>query len=314
MARSIGSNRNTNLSEIESSQALTSRPLPLVDFRPAEIVKHHTAFWRGVHANTLRIISHEPFEYNFKQRFHLLIGVEQGVRLDGETFIEGLPKSTLRHYANKLVFVPAGREFSGVQKPRSLSRSICLYIDPHTVLVDPDIRFPEVELRPELHFENPAIWETVLKLKAQIGKTDPADQMYAEALGGVLVHELLRLHGTGQTSRHTNRGGLAVWQQKRVIDFMEEHLADDISLGVLADLVRLSPYHFARSFKRSVGEPPHRYWMGRRIERAKALLANPSASITEIALDIGFSGTSAFSAAFHKMTGQTPTEFRRSFE
>jgi AraC family transcriptional regulator len=54
--------------------------------------------------------------------------------------------------------------------------------------------------------------------------------------------------------------------------------------------------------------------MGRRIERAKALLANPSASITEIALDIGFSGTSAFSAAFHKMTGQTPTEFRRSFE
>jgi AraC family transcriptional regulator len=95
---------------------------------------------------------------------------------------------------------------------------------------------------------------------------------------------------------------------------MEEHLAEDVSIGVLADLVRLSPYHFVRSFKRAVGEPPHRYWMGRRIERAKALLANPNSSITEIAFDVGFSGTSAFRAAFHRIAGQTPTEFRRGFE
>jgi AraC family transcriptional regulator len=72
---------------------------------------------------------------------------------------------------------------------------------------------------------------------------------------------------------------------------MEEHLAEDISLNVLADLVRLSPYHFVRSFKRSFGEPPYRYWTGRRIERAKALLANPHASITEIALVIGTAST-----------------------
>ena len=81
---------------------------------------------------------------------------------------------------------------------------------------------------------------------------------------------------------------------------------------MLADLVRLSPYHFLRSFKRSFGEPPHRHWKGRRIERAKALLANPRASITEVALDVGFSATGAFSAAFHRITGQTPTDYRRS--
>jgi transcriptional regulator GlxA family with amidase domain len=92
----------------------------------------------------------------------------------------------------------------------------------------------------------------------------------------------------------------------RVIDFMEEHLAEDISLHVLADLVRLSPYHFLRSFKQSFGEPPHRYWTARRIERAKALLANPRTSITEIAFGVGFSATSAFSAAFHRIAGQTP--------
>jgi AraC family transcriptional regulator len=146
-----------------------------------------------------------------------------------------------------------------------------------------------------------------------IGSADPGDRIYAEALG-LLAHELLRLRGAIPASRPADRGGLAKWQQRRVIDFMEEHLAEDISLNMLADLGRLSPYHFLRSFKRSFGEPPHRYWTGRRIERAKTLLANPRASITEIAFDVGFGGTSAFSAAFHRITGQTPTDYRRSLE
>jgi AraC family transcriptional regulator len=58
--------------------------------------------------------------------------------------------------------------------------------------------------------------------------------------------------------------------------------------------------------------PPHRYHTSRRIERAKILLAKLSQSVTEIALDIGFSDTSSFTAAFRKWTGRTPTEFRRS--
>jgi AraC family transcriptional regulator len=267
-----------------------------------------------VQAKTVQIISHEHFEYSFKQQCHLLIAVEQGVRYDGETFVEGLPTSTMRNYSHKLIFVPAGRRFFGVQNPRLLTRSICLYIDPQTVLVDPDLRFAEADLQPGLLFEDSGLWETVLKLKAQIGSADPGDRMYGDALGGLLAHELLRLHGTTPVSRPANRGELARWQQKRVMDFMEEHLAEDISLAALADLVRLSPYHFLRSFKRSFGEPPHRYWTRRRIEHAKSMLANPRASITEIAFNVGFSATSAFSATFHRITGQTPTDYRRGLE
>jgi AraC family transcriptional regulator len=124
--------------------------------------------------------------------------------------------------------------------------------------------------------------------KSQIGSANPSDRLYAEALGGLLAHELLRLHGAIPASKPVDRGGLAGWQQRRVIEFMEEHLAENVSLNALADLVRLSPYHFLRSFKRSFGEPPQRYWTRRRIEHAKSLLANPRASITEIALDVGF--------------------------
>jgi AraC family transcriptional regulator len=135
----------------------------------------------------------------------------------------------------------------------------------------------EADLQARLLFEDRGLWETALKLKAQIGSTDPGDRMYADALGGLLAHELLRLDGATAPSRRAHRGGLAGWQQRRVIDFMEEHVAEDISLNMLADLVRLSPYHFLRSFKRSFGEPPYRYWT-MRIERAKVLLANPRAS------------------------------------
>jgi len=315
MDRSTSSPWNTDVSGFDASPPeLLGQEMPTVDFLPAEVVRCRTAHWRGLQAKTVQIINHEQFEYRFKEQFHLLIAVEQGVRHDGETFIEGLPKSTMRNYSHKWIFVPAGRQFFGVQKPRLLTRSICLYVDPRAVLVDPDLRFAEAELRPGLLFENSGLWDTVLKLKAQIGSADPGDRMYAEALGGVLAHELLRLHGTIPVSRPVNRGGLAGWQRKRVMDFMEEHLAGDISLDLLADVAKLSPYHFLRSFKRSFGEPPHRYWTARRIERAQALLANPRASITEIAFDVGFGGSSAFSAAFRRVTGQSPMAYRRSLE
>jgi hypothetical protein len=55
-----------------------------------------------------------------------------------------------------------------------------------------------------------------------------------------------------------------VWQQKRVAEYIEEHLAEEISLAALAELVDLSLYHFARVFKQSFGVPPHHYHMVRR--------------------------------------------------
>src|SRR5262249_49762896 len=271
--------------------------------------------WGGVRAKTMQIINHEPFEYRFKQQYHLLIAVEQGVCHEAETFIEGLPISTVRNCSHRLMFIPAGRMFFGTQRPRLLTRAICLYIAPYTVPVDPDFRFAEAELQPRLLFEDAGLWETVRKLKAQIGSADPAARLYAEALGGLLSVELLRLQKVrAPASRPSPRGGLAAWQQKRVMEFIEEHLSEEVSLNVLADLVRFSQYLFLRSFKQSCGEPPYRYWTSRRIERAKALLANPRTSVTEIALGVGFRGASAFSATFHRVTGQTPTDYRRDLE
>ena len=285
-----------------------------VDFSPAENVKRQTASWRGLQVETVQITKHEPFKYHFKESFHLLIAAEQAARYDGETVVEGLPKSTLRNFSHKLTSIPPGRAFFGSQNPRILTRGTYVYIDPRALPVDPELGFADTELQPRLFFEDDSLWQTVLKLKGLIGSADAGSRMYAEALGGILAHELMRLDRALALPRPVSRGGLAGWQQKRVASFIEEHLTEDISLGMLAELVQLSPYHFLRSFKRSFGEPPYRYYTGRRIERAKELLTDSRSSVTEVGLQVGFGATSAFSAAFHRVTGQTPTDYRRSLE
>jgi AraC family transcriptional regulator len=107
------------------------------------------------------------------------------------------------------------------------------------------------------------------------------------------------------------RGGLPAWQQKRVAEFIDTHLAEEISLAALAKLAGLSVYHFARAFRRSFGTPPHRYHMARRMDRARTLLQRPALSVTQIGIQLGFRETSSFTRGFRKSTGLTPTDYRR---
>jgi AraC family transcriptional regulator len=127
----------------------------------------------------------------------------------------------------------------------------------------------------------------------------------------LLMHELIRPERTTSTMARPLRGALQAWQQKRVVEFIEAHLAEDVSLAALAELAHLSRYHFARAFKQSFGAPPHRYHMMRRMDRAKCLLQRPALSVTEIGIQIGFRETSSFTRAFRRFTGLAPTEYRR---
>ena len=286
----------------------------IVDFSPPEIISRHSAALPGVHVETVQAVRRRPFEYGFRAPCHLLIAAELAERYDGETFVEGLPRSTLRDLTRKLTFVPAGHDFRGSQRPRMLMRTTYIYIDPRGPLADPAVRFGEIEFKPRLFFYDRDLWEIALKLKSLVENPSSIHQRYAEALGILLTHELVRINGDAAPCAPVSRGGLASWQQKQVAAYIEEHVADDIPLATLAELARLSPFHFSRSFKGSFGMPPRRYHANRRIERAKQLLANRELSVTAIALDVGFSETSTFTAAFHRLTGQTPSRYRRSLD
>lgn len=283
-------------------------------FTPAETIESVSAAWAGLRADVLTATQRQPLAYRFKSKQHLLIAAEQAERHDGETSVEGLPRSKLRRFSGKLTFVPAGHEFSGWQDPRVLTRVTTFYIDPRGPLLDEELHFGEIDFQPRLFFSDPVLWRLATRLKEEVLKGEGRLRHFGDALGVLLRHELVRLHNGAAAPKPGVRSGLAAWQQKKVADYIEAHLAENVPLAQLAALVDYSPFHFARAFKRSFGMPPHRYHVARRIERAKALLSAPDASVTSVALAVGFAETSSFSAAFRKGTGFAPSDYRRGLD
>jgi AraC family transcriptional regulator len=279
---------------------------------PADAAKRHAVTLNGVTAESVHFEECSRLEIRFRGVVHLLALFEEGARNDGETLVEGSPHSTLRNYRRKLLFVPAGHEYYDWQEPRDLPRLAYFYFDPAALGIDPNHAFTHQSFVPRLFFEDAKIWDYAMKLKTLIDNPQGTDQLYCEALGTVLAHELLRLRCDVSCGEHSFQGGLAAWQQRVVASYIDEHLEEQISLATLATLVRLSPNHFCRSFKQSFGMPPHQFHKHRRIESAKALLATRSISVTGVAMAIGFNEASSFTTAFRKTTGLTPTGYRRS--
>jgi len=302
--KGIGSNRS----------GLHSSNRSIVELSPPDIACRRLENWGAIQADTVKVTQRRTFEYGFQARRHLLIAYERAERHEGETLIEGLPKSTLREFNCKLSYVPAGLRFYGWETPRVLTRVTYFYLDLQDPLFDPGSGNTSPTISPRLFFFDQAIWDTALKLKAEVGNSDPSSRQYVEALSLVLMHELNRLERTRSGAAEPLRGGLPARQQKWLTEFIDEHLAEEISLATLAGLVDLSLYHFARAFKQSFGVPPHRYHMDRRMDHAKNLLRRSAFSVTQIGNQIGFHEASSFTRAYRKFTGVTPSEYRRHRE
>lgn len=268
----------------------------------------------GMTVEIMQAARREKMEFRFRAPFHLLAVYDQSARSDGDTYVEGLPRSTLRDVRGKLTFAPAGHEYCECQEPRVLTRIMYVYFNPARMPPHPGMGGEPASLAPRLFFEDATLSDTALKLKNLIESGGPDSSPYFEALGSVLAHELVRLNAGAPRLKTLEQGGLAAWQRRAVVAYIEEHLAEQVSLATLAQLADLSPYHFCRTFKQSFGMPPHRYHISRRIEHAKSLLAKSASTVTDIGLSVGFSDTSSFTGVFHKTTGLTPTSYRRRLE
>jgi AraC family transcriptional regulator len=99
-----------------------------------------------------------------------------------------------------------------------------------------------------------------------------------------------------------------------VLDYVDAHLNDDLSLAELAKVSGLSAHHFGAAFKASTGATPHRYVIEQRVERARDLLRDRGQGIADVAYAVGFSSQSHFTANFRRIVGVTPSRFRRSID
>ena len=282
---------------------------PTVEIAPHRAVTRSGMEWHGMGAEFVQVTTQQRVDFSFRSSQHLLAAYEQGVRRDGGSYVEGVARSTLRDVARKLTFAPAEHEYREWHDPRTPACITYFYFDPVELQIDCK---ENLALVPRLFFEDATIWSTAAKLRQAIEAPAGASRLYVEALGVVLVHELVRLNSGTPRADSPVRGGLAAWQQRIVTAYVEEHLSEQIPLATLARLARLSTFHFCRAFKQSFGVPPHRYHTNRRIERAKVMLAGRKHSVTEVGLTLGFSETSSFTAVFRKTTGQTPSHYHRA--
>jgi len=280
---------------------------PTVRITPAEPVRRLGTGWHWWFSESVHVPTGSKIEFCFQGHRHLLALYYEGVRTAGETSIDGLYSSRLRSFVHKLTFVPAGCAYRESHETGASTRVTFLYLDPAA--------FPKSEgFEPRVYFEDSLVWETASKLKNTIESRQTQCMAYLEALSGVLAHELTRIDQQVVREPAVSRGGLASWQRRAVVDYIEAHLGEQVCLVTLAELARLSLHHFCRAFKQSFGIPAHQYQVQRRMEVAKLLLADGTTSITEIALSLGYAQTSSFSNAFRKTTGWTPTAYRREFK
>jgi AraC family transcriptional regulator len=287
-------------------------PFAGVNFHPLSSVRRQRAAWNGLSGEVAWFREKERFALGYRGPAHLLIAYERMVRSSGETIIDGLPRSTMRDLSHKLAFVPAGHRFREELELSAPGCATFIYIHPAWAFMHFRGECGSPEFTPRCFFESAVLRQTVIKLKAVLEGGQSTSRYYAESIGSVLAHELLCLNKDIADTGRATRGGLASWQQRILRDYLEANLGERISVSKLAEMVRLSPYHFSRAFKQTFGMPPHRYATSRRMEHAKTMLANGELSVTQIALEVGFGEISSFTAAFRKIAGQTPTRYRRS--
>lgn len=158
-------------------------------------------------------------------------------------------------------------------------------------------------------FDSPAIRLALRKLWTICNDEGAPSRLLAQAAGCEIMAELCRLGGAPFLAA---RGGLAPWAQRRCLEIMQARLSEDIGLDELAVEARLSPFHFARMFKQSIGVPPRVYLTRLRVEKACELLELTDMPITEIAQEVGYSSNQVLARVFAKHQQMSPSDYRRA--
>lgn len=170
----------------------------------------------------------------------------------------------------------------------------------------------QVDLFPLLGKEDPLLEQLALAALSELRTRKPESSLYVDTLAQTIAVRLIHAHsGTGrQVSAALDKETASQGGLDRAIDFIESSLDADLRLATLAEEAGMSPFYFARAFKKKTGESPHQFLIRRRIERAKGLLASTRMEVAEIAFATGFSSQSHLAATFKRNVGMTPGDFR----
>jgi AraC family transcriptional regulator len=264
----------------------------------------NTQSWGPISAS---VVTRPAGEAVWRSDYHRIIYYAVGHT--GEAQYQNGPTRRFQVLENQVAFVPRGATARyyipvPVQRIQILQNPVT-----YDSLISDLVRGGAVHLEPTSAFNDPLISQIASTIGNEM-KRGFIDRILADALNTALAVQITQRFIDPSAIALTPSNGLSRERLQRVCDYVEAHLDEDLSLTMLADIACLSPYHFSRSFKQSIGVGPQRYVIQRRLERAKTLLRRTREPLALIALEAGFADQSHFTTIFHREMGITPGRFR----
>jgi AraC family transcriptional regulator len=252
--------------------------------------------------------------YHFQSRCHS-VSVQYSCSMQGAVRIADGPHSHGTYERNNITIVPAGAEYT-LDSATSSSRIgvLRVWLEPQMLHgLCGDDQDLGLTLVPRLKLRDRAIERIASVLRDECKHPNLAGPVYIESLVVELGVHLLRNYAAevpAGAPLHLPKSGLSQSRLRQVIEYINAGLDRPLSLFDLAHVAGQSPYYFCKSFRASTGQSPHRFLLSRRIDKARQLLADRNRTISDIALECGFSSQSHMTSAFRRMRAGTPASYR----
>jgi AraC family transcriptional regulator len=265
--------------------------------------------WQGLYVQHHQQPAWETPEYAHTRHMLLIHNTNPPIQaerqFDGHRQLEQLGGET------NIVLVPAQVQHRANWSQAGLFSLIFLEPDFLAQVAHESIRTNDVELIPHYATQDRFIDQIGRSLTVELQNNQLHSKLFADSLTIALSIHLLRHYANVQQPIGEYAGGLSRRKLQQVIEYINEHLASDLTIAAIADRVEMSPYHFSRLFKQSVGLSPYQYVMQQRIERSAYLLRTTTLSIAAIAIQVGFSTQNQLTIQFRKFLGITPSNYRK---
>lgn len=262
--------------------------------------------WRGVQAQVFRMHNRGRMRLTMPAVIEQVITIQTG----GVTTLQGRNGRAFPSYSagpGDTLTLPMGEQTTW--EWTTACEITCLFFDPATLAEHYQAltarSYERVGLAPRTNHHDPLIHQLGAALRQELAAPGPLGRLYCEALLQTIALRLLRTSATPPLEPQELRGGLGPQVLGRVLEYIEASLGGELSHAEIAGVAGISQYHFARLFRASVGEPPHRYVLRRRLERARGLLLEGQ-DITTAAALTGFADQSHLHRLFKRHYGITP--------
>src|ERR1700723_1577583 len=171
----------------------------------------------------------------------------------------------------------------------------------------------DVELRRVGKLVDARVGALAAAVNAERAAGFPSGRLFLDSLEQALAVALVKGYAVRHPSVQAHRGGLGSARLRRIKEFVDAKIEDELTLCEMAQAVELSTAHFSRMFRKSTGETPHQFLLRQRLERAKTMLRSADERVMDVAVACGFKSQQHFAQVFRHVCGVSPTEYRQEF-